>query len=175
MPFIERPTASLTFTLQDETGSKSTVSFDMPASTPADVALTTANLVRAAIATITNCAVLSQAVTYSTFDTTPEQPAAGSRVERKGVLIFRTSAGKTARYEIPGIIDVLVKPSGQLNEDAVSLAALITLMTDGEAIFADSNGVKLASLSQAYERYRRTTRQMLPSARIPDADANPLN
>lgn len=173
MPFVERPTASMTFGLLDETGSRSTVSFDVPEGTLADVALTAANAVRALLASVTGCAVVTQSLTYSQFDTTPEAPTAGSRVEKKGVLVFRTAAGKTVKYEIPGIEPALVLTSGRLNEDAVTLAALVAAMTAADAVFSDSNGSDLVSLASAYERYRRTTRTMMPRDRIPDADILP--
>lgn len=170
MPFIERPSAAMTFTLEDATGSKATVSFDIPVTTLADAALTGANAVRALLASITGCAVLSQAVTYSQFDTTPEVPAAGSRVEKKGVFVFRTAAGKTAAYQVPGIESSVVLKGGRIDEDAVAVAAFVNAIIAAGAIFSDSNGVDLVSLSQAYERYRRTTRKMLPSDRTPDVD-----
>lgn len=173
MPFIERPTASMTFTLLDETGSRSTVQFDVPQTTLADAALTAATAVRALLANITGCAIVSQTLTYSQFDTTPELPAAGSRAEKKGVFTFRTAAGKTVKYEIPGIEPGLVMTSGRINEDSPAVAALVAAITAADAVFSDSNGVDLVSLSQAYERYRRTTRQMLPRDRTPDADILP--
>lgn len=173
MPFVERPSASLTFGLLDETGSRSTISFDVPADTLADAALTAANAVRLLLANVTGCAIVSQSVTYSQFDTTPELPAAGSRVEKKGVLVFRTAAGKTARYEVPGVESGLVMTSGRINEDSPAMAALIAAITAADAVFCDSNGSDLVSLKEAYERYRRTTRGMMPRDRVPDADILP--
>lgn len=173
MPFVERPSASMTFTLVDETGSRATVSFDIPVGTPADVALTGANVARGLLANITGCAVVSQAVTYSQFDTTPEQPAAGSRVEKKGVFTFRTAAGKTATYQVPGIESALVLKGGRIDEDAVAVAAFVTAITAVDAIYSDSNGSDLVSLKEAYERYRSSTRRMLPSDRAPDANITP--
>lgn len=170
MPFVERPSAAMTFTLEDATGSRATVSFDIPVGTAADAALTAANAVRGLLANITGCAIISQAVTYSQFDTTPELPAAGSRVEKKGVFSFRTGAGKTATYQVPGIESALVLKSGRIDEDAVAVAAFVTVITAADAVFSDSNGVDLVSLAAAYERYRRTTRKMLPNDRSPDAD-----
>lgn len=170
MPFIERPSAAMTFNLLDETGSRATVSFDIPVTTLADAALTGANAMRALLASITGCAVVSQAVTYSQFDTTPELPKAGSRVERKGVFVFRTAAGKTASYQVPGIEGNMVLKTGRVDEDSPEVAAFVNGIIVAGAIFSDSNGVDIVSLSKAYERYRRTTRTMLPSSRTPDAD-----
>lgn len=170
MPFVERPSASMTFTLQDETGSRANVSFDIPVSTLADAALTAANVMRGLLANITGCSVVSQAVTYSQFDTTPEIAGAGSRVEKKGVFVFRTAAGKTTQYQVPGIMSNLVLKGGRIDEDIPVVAAFVTAITAADAVFSDSNGVDLVSLAQAYERYRRTSRKMLPADRSPDVD-----
>lgn len=172
MPFIERPSAAMTFGLVDDTGSRATVSFDIPVTTLADVALTGANVVRGLLANITGCAIVSQAVTYSQTDTTPELPEAGSRVERKGVFTFRTAAGKTATYQVPGINAGVLK-GGRIDEDNLAVAAFVNGIILAGAIFSDSNGVDLVSLKEAYERYRRTTRAMLPNDRKPDADILP--
>lgn len=163
----------MTFTLQDESGSISTISFDIPTTTLASAALAAGGVMRGLLANVTGCAILNQSVTYSQFDTTPELPAAGSRVEKKGVLIFRTGAGKTARYEIPGIEQALVMTSGRLNEDAPALAALATAMTAADALYSDSNGSDLVSLKEAYERFRKTSKRQMPRDRVPDADILP--
>jgi hypothetical protein len=155
MAWIEKPTASLTYVMLDETGSRSTVSFDVPETTLADAALT-------------DCAVISYSLTYSSADDAPAAPAAGSRVERKGVFSFRTSAGKTATYQIPGIADSVVDASGRIDDDNVAVAAFVTAVTAADAVFTDSNGANIASLKAAYERYRSTSRNQLPANRFPD-------
>lgn len=170
MPFIEKPSASMTFTLRDAKGKTATVSFDIPVDTAADVALTGANVARGLLANITGCAIISQSVTYSQKDSTPEQPVAGSRVEKKGTFVFNTAAGKTAQYQVPGIESGLVLANGRIDEDAAAVAAFVTAITAADAIFSDSNGVDLVSLAASYERYRSTTRRGMPSPRTPDAD-----
>jgi len=65
MPWIERPTAALTFALVDETGSRANLSLDVPQTTAADVALIAAAALRPLIQAITDCAVLSYSLTYS--------------------------------------------------------------------------------------------------------------
>jgi hypothetical protein len=168
MPWIERPTASLTYTLQDETGSKSNFSLDVPESTLADVALTAAAGLRPLIEACTDCEVLSYALTYSSRNTTPAAAAAGSRVERKGVLQFITAAGKIASYQLPGIIDAAVLPDGRLDDDNVAVAALAGGIIALDAIFTDSNGQSLDSLYAAYERFSSTKKSQLPLNRRPD-------
>lgn len=168
MPWIERQTASLTYTLQDETGSKSTFSVDVPESTLADVALTAAAALRPLIEACTDCEVISYALTYSARNTTPAAAAVNSRVERKGVLQFLTAAGKIATYQLPGVVDAAVLQDGRIDDDNLAIAALAGAMIAADAIFTDSNNSSLDSLYAAYERYSSTTKRQLPSARRPD-------
>lgn len=168
MPWIERPTASLTYTLQDETGSKSTFSLDVPETTAADAALTAAATLRPLIEACTDCEVISYALTYSSRNTTPAAATANSRVERKGVLQFVTAAGKIATYQLPGVIDAAVLPDGRIDDDNVAIAALAGAMIAVDALFTDSNGEGLDALYAAYERYSSTTKRQLPSSRRPD-------
>lgn len=168
MPWTERPAASLTYTMIDETGSKSTLSLDVPEATLADVALTAAAALRPLLEACTDCEITGYALTYSSRNTTPAPAGAGSRVERKGVLQFHTAAGKIASYQLPGIIDGAVLPDGRIDDDHLAIAALTLAMTDVGAIFCDSNGVDIVALAAAYERYNSTTKSQMPLSRRPD-------
>ena len=168
MPWIERPSAALSFSLQDETGSKSTFNLDVPVDTSADVALTAAAALRPLIEACTDCVVNGYQLSYSSRNTTPEAAAAGSRVERKGVLQFLTAAGKIASYSLPGVIDAAVMPDGRLDDDNLAIAALAGAIIAADAIFSDSNGQSLDSLYAAYERFSRTTKTQMPLSRRPD-------
>lgn len=168
MAWGEKPTASLTYVLQDETGSKSNLSLDVPQDTLMDVAMTAAGVFRPLVEAITDCAVLSYSLTYSSFDDAPAAATAGSRVERKGVFQFRTAAGKKVTYQVPGIIDAAVLSSGRIDDDNTAIAAFTAALTAIDAVFCDSNGVDLKSLSAAYEMYRGTTRGQAPRDRAPD-------
>lgn len=168
MAWIEKPTASLTYVMLDESGSRATMSLDVPEDTDADAALTAAGVLRPLIEALTDCAVLSYSLAYSSFDDAPPAPAAGSRVERKGVFQFRTSTGKTATYQIPGIADALVDASGRIDDDQAAVAAFTGALTALDALFTDSNGADLRSLKAAYERFRSTTKRQMPTNRAPD-------
>lgn len=168
MAWHEKPTASLTYVLKDETGSTSTFSVDVPQTTAMDVAMTAAGVLRPLVEAVTDCAVLSYSLTYSSQDDAPAAPAAGSRVERKGKFVFRTSAGKTVAYQVPGIKDSVVLSTGRIDEDIAEVNAFVTAITAIDAIFTDSNGANIATLKEAYERFSRTTRKQLPSQRQPD-------
>jgi hypothetical protein len=168
MAWGEKPSAALTYTFKDETGSISSLQLDVPEDTDADVALTAAAALRPLIEAISDCAVISYGLAYSSFDDAPAAPTAGSRVERKGTFVFRTAAGKTARYQVPGIISAAVESSGRIDEDNLAIAAFVAALIGVDTIFCDSNGVDLTSLKEAYERYKGTTRKQLPSNRSPD-------
>lgn len=168
MAWIERPAASLSYTLVDETGSKSTFSLDVPETTAADVALTAAATLRPLIEACTDCEVVGYNLTYSSRNTTPAAAGAGSRVERKGVFQFLTAAGKIATYQLPGIIDAAVLPDGRIDDDQVAVAALAGAIIALDAVFCDSNGVSLDSLAAAYERFNSTTKTQMPTSRRPD-------
>jgi hypothetical protein len=159
----------------DETGSKSTFCLDVPQGTLMDVAMTAAGVLRPVIQGISDCAVLSYSLTYSSFDDAPEVAAAGSRVERKGIFQFLTAAGKKVSYQVPGIKASGVLSSGRIDDDNIEIKAFHTAITAIDALFCDSNGVDLKTLVAAYERYRGTTRAWTPTNRAPDADIIPGN
>jgi hypothetical protein len=175
MAWNERPTAALTYVCRDETGSVSNFSLDVPQATLADVALTAAGVLRPLVEAITDCAVLSYSLTYSSFDDAPAAATVNSRVERKGVFQFLTAAGKKVSYQVPGIKDSGVLQSGRIDDDNIEIKAFYSALTAIDAIFCDSNGVDLRSLTAAYERYRGTTRAWTPRNRAPDADILPGN
>lgn len=173
MAFIDRPTAQLTYGLVDGTGSRSTMQFDVPYATLAAVAIAAANVLRPLIQTITGCVIVSQSLSYSAVDNAPGAPTVDSRVERKGVIQFLTAVGKTVNYSIPGIYSANVTRSGSLDEDEPSMQLLINGIKDVGTIFCDSNGVDITAYRSGYERYRRSTRTMLPNERRPDPDILP--
>lgn len=158
MAFQDRPSAQLTYVLRDQTGSRATIAFDVPTSTLVAVAISAADALRPLLAALTGCTIISQALTYSQIDNAPPAPAAGSRVERKGVVQFLTDAGKTVSYQIPGINQSLLTKSGAINEDQPAMQAFVNAVVAVDAIFCDSNGVDLSSYKGGYERYRRSTR-----------------
>ena len=173
MAFVTKPTAQLTFVLVDGTGSRATMQFDVPYDTLAAVAIAAADVLRPLIGALTGCTVVSQSLAYSSVDNAPVAPALESRVERKGVVQFLTAAGKTVSYSIPGIITSMLNRSGSINEDMLAMQAFVNGIVDVDAIFSDSNGVDITAYKGGYERYRRSTRSMLPTDRRPDSDIIP--
>jgi hypothetical protein len=173
MAWRERPTATLTYVVQDETGSKSNFSLDVPQTTLMDVAMTAAGVLRPLIQAITDCAVLSYSLTYSSFDDAPEAAGVNSRVERKGIFQFLTANGKKVAYQVPGIKDSGILNSGRIDDDNIEIKAFYSALTAIDALYCDSNGADLKTLTAAYERYRSTTRGWTPRNRQPDADLLP--
>ncbi len=175
MAWHERPTASLTFVVRDETGSVSNFSLDVPQTTAMDAAMLAAAALRPLIQGISDCSVLSYSLIYSAFDDAPEAAATGSRVERKGVFQFLTAAGKKVSYQVPGIKASGVLVSGRVDDDNIEIKAFHTAITALNALYCDSNGVDITTLIAAYERYRGSTRNWTPTNRAPDADIIPGN
>ena len=173
MAFVNRPSAQLTFGMVDGTGSKTTMSFDVPYDTLAAAAVAAGDVLRPLIQTVTGCTIVSQSLTYSSTDNAPASPTVDSRIERKGVIQFLTAAGKTVNYSIPGILSANVRRSGSLDEDEPSMQALINGIRAVDVIFCDSNGVDITAYKGGFERYRRSTRAMLPNERRPDPDILP--
>lgn len=173
MAFVTKPTAQLTYGLVDGTGSRATMQFDVPYDTLAAVAIGAADVLRPLIEALTGCVIVSQSLTYSSVDNAPAAPAVDSRVERKGVVQFLTAAGKTVSYSIPGIWTNMLNRSGSINEDILAMQAFVNGIVDVDAIFCDSNGVDITAYKGGYERFRRSTRNMLPTDRRPDPDILP--
>lgn len=168
MAFVEPPAAALTFVLEDETGSRANLSFDVPWDTLASVALAAGAVMAPLIRGISKCIVKSYSLTYTQKDTAPGVADADSRVERKGIFIFTTAVGKKVRYAVPGITNAAVTATGRIDDDNIAVLAFHSAITAVDAVFSDSNGVDLIALDQCYEAFRKSTGKMLPSERRPD-------
>lgn len=166
MAMVQRPYAEVTYTFLDETGSKATTNFYAPAATPVADLITAADALRALLAALTGCIIVGQSITYGSVENAPTAAAAGSRVENKGLFVMGTAAGKFARFQVPGILQALLTPEGRIDEDLADPAAFLVAVAG--APWTDSNGSDLTTLSKAYQRFRSTTRNMLPSKREPD-------
>lgn len=167
------PSANVTYTFIDETGSTATATFDLPGATTLADAQAAATALRTRLNDISDCQIVSDSITYTTVDRVAPAPAVGSRVERKGVFVFGTAAGKTSTYQVPGIKDAAVLKDGRIDEDETDVAAFILGMVTNP--WSDSNGSDIITNLRQYERYRSTTRKMLPSKKNPDLDTTPGN
>jgi hypothetical protein len=155
--------------MMDNTGSKATLSLDFASTSLAADVQTAADTLRPLLEAITGCAIISQSITYTQIDDAQPKPNPGSRVEHKGMFVFRTAAGKTVTYQIPAISAGIME-TGRIDDDHADIAAVVAELVDPAKIYTDSNGQKLTSLIKAYERYRSSTRAMLPSMKETDVD-----
>lgn len=165
MAFVSRPTASLSYTLQDASGSKSQININIPGGTLINVAFAAADALRPLIAALTDCAVIAQNITYSQADDAPAAAVAGSRVEEKGTFVWRTANARTTQITIPAIKDSLLLQSGAVDRDNLAVAAFVAGVTGADTIFAGADGSDIRSLAAAYQRFRSSTKNQLPRDR----------
>lgn len=165
MALVNRP-GTVTYSLVDISGSRSTFSVNFAAATAVADVRTAAGALYLALPDITSCAVEGYTISYPTFDDAAAAPEAGSRVERKAVFQFRTAAGKTVSLSLPGIEETAVLPSGRVDEDIAEVGAVVTALLG--APWTDSNGADLTALLGIYERFSSTSKQQAPRDRRAD-------
>lgn len=159
---------SVTFTLEDETGSSGYMTVNVgAAATLADIR-TAASALIPLIEAATLGAVVSYSIAATTVETAPRTPLADSRVERRAFTSWRTAAGKKANITVPTLDPALVLSSGRIDEDAAAFALLYGALI--AAPWTDSNGSDLVSMDEAYEVFRTTKKTQKPSDRKTDAN-----
>lgn len=159
---------SISFSLQDETGSRSTMQVNLATLTTLADARTAANALLPLLSAVTDCTILGYTITASSIETPSlGEPVADGRVERRGVISYRTGGGKVATVSIPGIKPGLVTPEGRLDEDVAAMSAFMSALQ--AAPFTDSNNQTLGNISSAYEAFRSTGKRQLPAKRTFDA------
>lgn len=167
MAWVAEPVYTVTVAFKDETGSKAvTAAYIRQGVAFADVlirAQSFANTLKA----VSNAAVTGYTVSRSWIET-QVTPAQGSRVERKGRLIWGAGSNRT-RMDVPSVNPGLVLQDGAINRgiDSPAMVALETLvLTDFSGDFTDSRGVSIDALVAAYEAYQRSSRGRLPERRL---------
>jgi hypothetical protein len=163
MAIVAAPTATLSFTWKDASGSIGHTDIHVPDGTLAAVALTAAEALGALLAAMSDCVLLGYKLTYNRVENAPGSPVAGSRVEEKGNFIWTTADGRSTRFSIPAIKDTQLNASGSVNRSAVATAALIAGVTDVDAIFAGASGSDITAIAKAYQSFRSSTRNELPT------------
>lgn len=165
MAFANKPAADLTYTFKDASGSIGKTVISIPFATSTTAALAASDVLRPLVDALSGCSIIGQSLTYSYADDAPAAPDAGSRVEDKGVFVWRLANARTARFEIPGIKDSTLNLSGSINRSDVGVAALVTAVTAVDAIFCGADGSDIRSLLEAYQRFRRSGKRQLPTDR----------
>lgn len=165
MALVNLPTAQLKFTLKDASGSIGHLLIHVPYATLAAAAITAADAISAALTALTGCAFLGYSLSYVKVDNAPADPAAGSRVEDKGEFVWLTADGRTTRFSLPGVLDSLLNVDGSIDRTNVDVIALIDVVTGVGSIFAGASGSDITAISEAYQRFSRSSKRQLPTNR----------
>lgn len=166
MAWQDRPSASLIFGGVDASGTPGKIEFTAPFATLASVVIAAGGLLGTDLAALTGMSLTTMSLTYGRFDDAPPAPVAKSRVENKGTFIFNCSNGLPFRVSIPAIRDGLVNDAGQIITSDLAVAAFVTSLTAAGAVFVNASGGDITSLKAAYQRFGRSTGNMLPSDKL---------
>lgn len=165
MALVNLPTAQLKFTLRDASGSVGHLLIHVPYATAASVAIAAADAISGALALLTGCVFLGYSLTYAKAENAPGSADVGSRVENKGEFVWLTADGRQTRFSLPGIKSSLLNVDGSVDRSAADVIAMIALVEDVGSIFAGASGSDITAILQAYQRFSRSTKGQLPSAR----------
>jgi hypothetical protein len=159
------PSAILSYGVEDASGSNSKVQFHVPFGTLASVVTTAGGLLQPLLEAVTGCAVVSMSLSYPYHDPLHATPAAGSRVENKGVVIMRAANGRPSRIAIPGILETLLRTSGAIDRTNSDFVDLLEAILGTGTVFCSADGSDLVAVDKAYQAFRGSTRGMLPTDR----------
>jgi len=165
MAFGPVATAQVVYDLVDETSTHAKMKLHFPTVTLVATADAAAAALVPLIQAITGCTVLSYGLTYASVDDNPSVPAVGSRIEDKGRFIFRLADGLTTRVEVPGILESTLNGSGSIDVANTDIVAFLDAIINSPAIFRGVQGSDITALKAAYQAFRRSTKNMLPSDR----------
>jgi hypothetical protein len=166
MAWNDRPSASLIYGGVDASGTPGKIEFTAPFATLAGAVLTAGDLLRADLAALTGMSISSMSLNYGRFDDAPPAPVAKSRIENKGTFIFNCSNGLPFRVSIPAIRDTMYNDAGQIFTNDPAVIAFVTALTAVGAVFVNASGGDITSLKAAYQRFGRSTGNMLPSDKL---------
>lgn len=162
MSMSNLPAAVAYFTLVDASGSTSKIEFHVPFATAILDVGGALDVLRPLVAALTDAAIIGQGVTFPYKENAAVAPVAGSRVEEKGVFIWRTANGRTTRFSLPAIKDTLLKTSGAIDRANAAVAAIITSVIAVNALWCGADGSDITSIDKAYQRFNSTTKNQLP-------------
>lgn len=165
MALVNTPTGQLKINYRDASGSPGSTILHFPYATLAAVVVTAADAISAALNALSDAAIDGYSITYTKREDTPATPTAGSRVEEKGNFVWRTDNGRSTRFSIPAIVDSVLNDSGSIDKTDALITALVAAVTDVDLIFASADGSDITALLEAYQSFRRSTKNQLPSDR----------
>jgi len=156
MAMTQLPVCQVSYNIVDERGANAQVQAYLPASTTLSDAATRAAALRTAIAALTQGSITSQSITYPFVDPVAPAAAENSRVEQKGVFVFRSASTQLTRIQIPAFPLTLVTVTGSIDEDLPLVNALVVEMVDNG--WVASLGSDIVALERSYQIMRTTTR-----------------
>lgn len=165
MALVNLPTGQLKIDYTDASGSKGSTIFHFPYATLTAVVITVADVLSASLNALSDCSVDGYTITYAKTEDAPAVPTAFSRVENKGVFVYRTSNGRVSRFSIPGIVNSVLNQSGSIDRTDPLVVALNDAVLAGDFAFASADGSDLTALIEAYQRFSGSKKGQLPTDR----------
>lgn len=165
MALVNAPTGQLKIDYRDASGSRGSTIFHFPYATLTSVVITAADALSAALNALTDAAIDGYTITYTKREDTPETPTAGSRVEEKGNFVFATNNARTSKFSIPAIVDSVLNASGSIDKTDPLVVALVTAVVGGDLVFSAADGSDLTALLRAWQGFRTSSKNQLPSDR----------
>jgi len=156
MAMTQLPVCQVSYNIVDERGANAQVQAYLPANTTLADATTRAAALRTELARLTQGSITSQSITYAFVD--PVAPAAGenSRVEQKGVFVFRSASTQLTRMQIPAFPLTLVTVTGAIDEDLPFVNSFVLEMVNNG--WTASLGSDIVALERSYQIMRTTSR-----------------
>jgi hypothetical protein len=156
MAMTQLPVCQVSYNVVDERGANAQVQAYLPATTTLSDATTRAAALRTAIAALTEGSITSQSITYGFVDPVAPAPGENTRVEQKGVFVFRSASTQLTRIQIPAFPLTLVTVTGSIDEDLPLVNALVVEMVNNG--WTASLGSDIVALERSYQIMRTTTR-----------------
>lgn len=166
MAWQDDPSASLIYSGVDASGTPGKIELSVPYGTTAAAVVLAADLLQVDLQALTGMAIKGYSLTYGRFNDTPPAPVAKSRIENKGVFIFRCDNSRPFRVSIPAIRDDKYNDAGQILTSDLAVGAFTNALIQAGAIFTNASGGNITALEAAYQAFRRSTRRMLPSDKL---------
>jgi hypothetical protein len=160
---------SITVSFQDDDLATSTQQVYVPEGTPIADAHAFAQDYIALIQPLSDCAVRKYNVSQEFYDDTYPTASAGSDVEDKGVITFRTVNNGSATMSWPGVIESILisnisRPGVYIDLTDVAVSALVSALISGAGtpVIEPSNrrGDDLLAVKEAYKQNRRSQKSM---------------
>lgn len=159
------PTAKVTFSVIDESGSPGKVQLHVVNTALVADVITASDALLTPLAAIMGCTITGYTITYARKETAPAAATDGARVENKGLFVFSLANGLTSRLEVPGILEATLLPTGSIDVENAEVADFLAAIIDSPAIWRGVDGSDIVGLLSAYQRFKSSSKAQLPSDR----------